>query len=287
LLPLFPSAAAHQQRRIGEAVFVFPDRLSQAAETLAEVYPELRKELSRSLNWGYDRIPTIVLADQRDQFEKWAGTTLFSAFAVADRDLIVLDHSRMSDAAALHATLKHELCHLMLGRHIGRGRLPRWLNEGVAQWSSDGLSELLVRQDTISLPAALSAGRLFDLSALADRFPGSRQGLALAYSQSRSVVDFLVREYGREGLLALLNGLKAGMALDAAARSALGRSMAQVEADWRDSLGRDPAWLLFLARHLYELLFVAAALSTIYGFIRLRLRQKRYAEALDDEDDGA
>lgn len=266
-------------------MFAFPESISAAAESLGAAYPDLRAELQRSLGWEYDRTPTIVLQNDRDQFEDWAGTPYFSAFAVAERELIVLDHTRLTDPTALRATLKHELCHLLLGRHIPRDRLPRWLNEGVAQWSSDGLSELLAHQEQVSLPAAAASGRLFSLSALSDGFPNSRSGLALAYAQSRSVVDYLVREYGREGLLALLNALKAGDPLPAAVQTALGISPSQLEAGWKESLADTPAWLLFLAQYLYELIFVGAALATVYGFIRLRLRQKRYAAGLDEEDE--
>lgn len=266
-------------------MFVFPPRLTEAAQNLGEVFPELGRELRRSLGWEYDRTPTIVLFEDRGRFEEWAGTPFFSAFAVPDRELIVLDHGRLSDPAALRATFKHELCHLLLGRHIDRDRLPRWLDEGVAQWSSDGLSELLVSRDRVSLPAAAASGRLFALSTLADGFPNTRSGLALAYAQSRSVVDYLVREYGRQGLLELLNALKAGEAPKAAVQTALGISLGQLEADWKKSLEDPPAWLLFLARYLYEFIFVGAAMVTVYGFIRLRLRQKRYAEGLDEEDE--
>lgn len=266
------------ERRIGDAVFVHTERFSETAEALARAYPALLAELYRSIGWEYDRVPDIVLADTRERFEAWAGTEYFSAFAVPDRELIVLDPGRMADFAALEATLKHELCHLLLHRHIDRERLPRWLDEGVAQWTSDGLSELLIRQDAISLPSLLSAGRLFDLSALAERFPHSRSGLALAYAQSRSVVDFIVRDFGREGLLDLLEALKAGREPEDAARAALGLSLTELEARWRESLGKTSAWLLFLAANLYEFTFVAGALATVFGFVRLRLRQRRYAE---------
>jgi hypothetical protein len=284
LSPAALAAEPLQQRRIGEALFVFPPKLAQAARNLGELYPELIRELRASLGWGYDRTPTVVLLADRGQFEEWAGTPFFSAFAVPDRELIVLDHHRLADPVALRATFKHEICHLLLGRHIDRDRLPRWLNEGVAQWSSDGLSELLAGQENVSLPAAAASGRLFRLSALAEGFPHTRWGLALAYAQSRSVVDYLVREYGRRGLLDLLEALKAGDAPGEAVRTALGISPAQLESDWRESLETTPAWLLFLAQYLYELLFAAAALSTVYGFIRLRLRHRRYTDGEDEED---
>lgn len=285
LLPAVLSAQPLRQRRIGEAVFVFPPGLAQAAQNLAGVYPELGRELRESLGWEYDRTPTVVLIDDRARFEEWAGNPFFSAFAVPERELIVLDHHRLSDPGALRATFKHELCHLLLGRHIGRDRLPRWLNEGVAQWSSDGLSELLAGQETVSLPAAAASGRLFRLSALAEGFPHTRSGLALAYAQSRSVVDYLVREHGRRGLLDLLAALKAGDAPEDAIRTALGISPAQLESDWRESLETTPAWLLFLAQYLYEFLFAGAALSTVYGFIRLRLRHRRYTDGEDEDEE--
>jgi hypothetical protein len=43
----------------------------------------------------------------------------------------------------LTVTLKHELCHLFLHYLIGGGELPRWFNEGIAQWTSGGIAELM------------------------------------------------------------------------------------------------------------------------------------------------
>jgi hypothetical protein len=39
-----------------------------------------------------------------------------------------------------------------------------------------------------------------------------------------------------------------------------------------------------LAGHVYGLLFFAAALATVWGYLRLRHRKRHYR---DDEDDGA
>lgn len=82
----------------------------------------------------------------------------------------------------------HEYAHYYLGRMV-KDYIPRWLNEGIAmhcggQWS---LSY------TARLSFAQLFGRTIPLGDLEISFPPNRDGLELAYAQSYSVVDFIMR----------------------------------------------------------------------------------------------
>ena len=76
-----------------------------------------------------------------------AGDPLVVAFAVPQRNLIVIDYSKMiTHPLSLETTLKHELCHILLHEHIKTEILPRWLDEGLCQWASGGIGEIIMDQ---------------------------------------------------------------------------------------------------------------------------------------------
>ena len=111
---------------------VFDPSLRSAAQDVADIFPYLRANLEREIEWDLNLIPSVLLMKDRKLFQRMAESSLTVAFAVPARNLIVIDHSRMRvHPFSLEITLKHELCHLLLHHHIRRHNFPRWLDEGV------------------------------------------------------------------------------------------------------------------------------------------------------------
>ena len=268
------------------ATILYAPAIHGAAEDVARLYPRVRSELAHTLNRRVDFPVTIVLVPDSRDFRQMAGNPYFSAFAVGEKALMVIDLAKMDgDPGKLSATLKHELVHLVLHRYIGGDRLPRWLNEGVAQWVSDGFSELLIQKRWDVLRGAVLSGGLPDLDRLADRFPVERRPLLLAYEASKSAVEFMVSEFGKEPVLNLLDRLSRGQDLDAAFHGALGVYPAEMERMWHRQLRRTSTWLVYLAVHLYEIIFIGAALATLFGFIRAVEKKRRYRDEEDEEEE--
>ncbi len=265
---------------------VYPPALGHRAEDIAAVSPAIIADLKRKLGLGFTGRPTVVPAPDRDAFYRLGGRSRFTAFALPHKQLVVLDMSRLDQPSAdLYATLKHEYAHLVLHQAIDHRRLPRWLDEGTAQWVSDGLSEYLPALQRALLPQAAAAGRLFDLGELAETFPHDDQGLQLAYEQSRSFVNYLVRRFGDHSLRLLLQSLASGASLQEALEEAIGIRLADLEQDWRAGLRSPGSWLAGLAGHIYGLLFVAAAIVTVGAYWRFHRRKRLYRAGEDDEDE--
>ena len=122
-------------------------RASVVAEKTAGFYPDLKAELEETIGWKIDFKPGIVLVKDNNTFQKMSGSSLIVAYALPDQGIIVIDYSRMkTDPFTLEATIKHELCHLLLHENIGSEKLPRWLDEGVAQWASGGLADIVMEK---------------------------------------------------------------------------------------------------------------------------------------------
>ncbi|MDJ0721056.1 MAG: peptidase MA family metallohydrolase [Desulfobacterales bacterium] len=291
LLPVLWLAAAAPLR--ADAVLQTPHvRIVHApeskhrAERIAAMTPAIIADLQRQLGLSFTIRPTVVPAPNREAFYQLGGRPWFTAFAVPRKQLVVLDMSRLDRPAGdIYTTLKHEYAHLALHQAIARRRLPRWLDEGTAQWASDGLSEYLPTTQRALLPQAAAAGRLFDLDDLAETFPEDGQGLQLAYEQSRSFVNYLVRRFGDDALRLLLQSLSAGASPREAFEVSLDIRLADVEAEWRESLRGPGSWLAGLAGQVYGLLFFAAALATVGAYWRFRQRKRLYRAGEDEEDE--
>ena len=258
--------------------------LEGAAGEVLRLYPELKQELEKKIGWRLDIRPQVVLVEDTRTFRKLSRNELFVAFAVPEKNLIVIDYSRMNrHPFSLRITFKHELCHLLLHRHISHDRLARWFEEGICQWASDGIGEIFIDKSGSGLSAAILSGRLLHLRQLTVNFPRDNASLMLAYEQSKSVVNYIERQHGKTAILDLLGHLKNGESMEAAAMKSLGISIEKLEKDWLSNLESTPRWLVYLADNLYGILFFVAALLTVSGFIR-RIMHRKVWESEEEEE---
>jgi hypothetical protein len=259
--------------------------LKEAAEEVLRIFPHLRHDLEDILGWRLDARARVVLVKSSQTFQKITRNHLIVAFAVPDKNLIVIDYSRMATRPFnLSITLKHEMCHLLLHEHINNGNLPKWFDEGVCQWASDGIGEIFIDKGWSGLDAAVMAGQTYHLTSLTTRFPVGKSALMLAYEQSKSVVAYIDRQYGKQTLLNILGDLKNGESIETAISQHIALDLKQLEEEWLHHLERTPRWLVFLANNIYGILFFLAAVLTIVAFVRLLLRRKILGELEDEEE---
>jgi len=278
-------AAGTEVLQNDDIAVVYEPPLKAAADEVIRLYPILRQDLADIFGWRLNARPQVVLVKTNQAFQKIARHNLIVAFAVPDKNLIVIDYSRMSIRPFnLSITLKHEMCHLLLHEHINSGNLAKWVDEGVCQWASDGIGEILIDKSWSGLDAAIMAGQTLRLSRLEKRFPGDRASLTLAYEQSKSVVAFIDRQFGKQAILNILSDLKNGLTLETASMQSLSITINELENKWLTDIESTPRWLVYLANNLYGILFFLAAMLTVCGFF-LRLKRKRRWEDAQEEYD--
>jgi len=196
---------------------LFEKPLRINAKEIVDMYPTLKTELENTLEWTIDFKPTIVLVNDSEKFQEMTGNSLIVAYAVSRKNLIVIDHSKMNTKPFSHGSIiKHELCHLLLHDKISKVILPRWLDEGVSQWVSDGIAEIIMSRKGSILDQAVLANKLLSLRRLDERFPRDEKSLLLAHEESKSLVEFINQEFGRKGLLDLLKHMEEGDEVDGA-----------------------------------------------------------------------
>jgi Peptidase MA superfamily len=290
LLLVFVSAgtlyAKTEMLRGENVIILYDDSLSSIAREVDRMYPSLKNELSEVLQKEADFIPEVVLIKTTESFRKIVGSDMILGFAEPDRNLIVLDTSKVyTKPFTLETTLKHELCHLVLHRGIERENLPRWLDEGVCQWASGGIDELMAGGNENALSNATLSGKLMDIRKL-DRFPNDDASLVLAYEESKSFVEYIVSEYGKQGLLGMLAYLREGSSVNESIEKSLSINIVELENNWRAYLKRKYTWFSYLGNNIYTVIFAIAALITVYGFIRLLKKKRAYRDDDEGEDNG-
>jgi hypothetical protein len=284
LAPAVCLPAPENQLEQKDVIILFDQGLQSEAQKIAALYPSIKSELEKIMGWKIELRPEIVLIRDNETFRKMSGSPLIVAYALPDKDVIVIDYSKMlTDPFTLDATTKHELCHLLLHEYIKDENLPRWLDEGVAQWASGGLADIVMERRSV-LDAAVLQNRMLGLRYLADGFPDDGDQLSLAYAESKAFVEFMTAEKGTNGLLDLLGHLKDGDDIDAAVMKTFSISLNELEQKWHDSLEKKGLWISFLINNLTEILFFLSALILVYGFIRAWRRKRRLEEDEDIDD---
>lgn len=131
----------------------------------------------------------------------------------------------------------HELTHLVFNTAVDNPYHfpPRWLNEGLAVYLSVGYGS----GDRGEVNAAARDGTLAPLTSLGGSFPNGDR-FFLAYAESVSAVDYLVRTYGKTALTTLIRSYVQGLTDDEAFSAALKVDVAGFDGAWQASVGARP-----------------------------------------------
>jgi hypothetical protein len=162
----------------------------------------------------------------------WTGGQAYSDF-----NIVIMGLSDFSDEWNQN-TIIHELTHVLVGAFTFSciGTLPGWIEEGLAMFSEGQLDgsmqsmlDLAIRNDSLVSLRSLNGG----FSELADK-------ANLSYSQSYSVVKFMIDTYGQDKMTQLLIALRDAKPIDAALLEVYGFNTDGLEDAWRESIGAPP-----------------------------------------------
>ncbi|HMA35918.1 MAG TPA: peptidase MA family metallohydrolase [Chloroflexia bacterium] len=135
-------------------------------------------------------------------------------------------------------TEAHELTHVLVG-HLAfscLSSIPTWLNEGIAVYGEGGPEA----SSRTQLQQAISANKLMSVRSLSGGFSEDPGKADLSYSESYSLVNFLITQYGQPRIIKLFGDLRDGMKIDDALSDAEGLSLDTLEDRWRTAVGAPP-----------------------------------------------
>jgi hypothetical protein len=159
----------------------------------------------------------------------WTGGQAFPEY-----DIVILGISK-SDLDWGRTAIVHELTHVLVG-HLTftcLGDVPTWLNEGLAVYAEGELDPLSQAQ----LDQAIQDNTLLSVRSLSGGFSEVTSKAFLSYSQSYSLVNFLIETYGQDKMTALLIALRDGNPIDDALIQVYGFGLDGLEDEWREAVG--------------------------------------------------
>ena len=268
--------------KIDEVTIKYEKGLSGVSNEIARLIPTLKEEIQKRTGLPINFSFEIVIYRHREIFRSLVRNDMIAAFAIPGEDLIVLDYSQFRyDSLTLRLIIMHEMCHLLLHKNIAGNNLPKWFDEGVSQWVSGGINEIVYPQPTDALKMAFIKGTLLPFSTISEALPSDPADFILSYEQGRSMVDYIEQRYGMDSIKGIILRLSSGAGFYDTVSDELGADFTEIEKKWKRDKGKQQyTWLAYISNHIYLILFFIAAFLTIYGFIRLRRRMRYY----QDED---
>ena len=133
-----------------------------------------------------------VLAHTPEAFDEMTGGLVpewRAGVAIPAENVLVMptgEGVRVVDGEGLR-TLRHEWAHLGLHGYLGDLRVPRWFDEGYAQWASGGFDA----SEAWRLRVLIALGRAPQMDSLELRWPGGREEARVAYLLAASAVTYL------------------------------------------------------------------------------------------------
>ena len=176
---------------------------------------------------NYDDMKAAILYEP-----SWTGGMAFPEY-----NILIMGISG-SDATWDQNTVIHELTHILIGHFTFSciGSVPTWLNEGLAMFSEGKLAADMQAQ----LDKAIHDDTLLTVRSLNGGFSELPDKANLSYSQSQSIVSFLIGKYGQEKLTQLLAALRDAKPIDDALQEVYGFDTDGLEDAWRQSVGAAP-----------------------------------------------
>ncbi len=134
----------------------------------------------------------------------------------------------------LEKTIAHELSHLVVGKVVESplsSQLPRWLDEGLAMYAEGELPA----KNALALEEALRKGKLISVRSLSG-YVGEPEKVDLFYAEAYSLVEFLIKEYGKEKMREFLAEFANGSGQEEALKKVYGLSIDELDAKWSNYL---------------------------------------------------
>ena len=162
----------------------------------------------------------------------WTGGSAYAEYN------IVIVGLAQDDAEYDRSVVIHELTHVLVGHFTFSclNDLPSWLEEGLAVYSEGKLDAN--SQDQFD--QAVQDNDLLSVRSLSSGFSEEFSKATLSYSQSFSLVEYLIETHGQDKMTQLLSDLRDGSAIEPALTSIYGFDIDGLEDAWRESIGAAP-----------------------------------------------
>ena len=189
-----------------------------------------------------------VFAQQEDFATRTIGLPGFPALGACFGKVVTLDSPRALPAGAFLWSLceHHELAHVIT-LQLSKGRVPRWLTEGLSVYEERKVSRTWYREDERTLIDAIASDEVLTLADVNAAFRGPR--VMYAYYQSGLMCEMIDRDFGFPKLREMVRLYGEGLDDAAVVRKALSIEPAEFDKRFM-AYAKDYVKDLRVARHL-------------------------------------
>lgn len=252
------------------------------ARNTAVVAEEAYVRISGFLGTELDGRISLFIAPDRATFRRatagWVPDWGVGLAVPARRQILITSPAASPAQIDLREIVTHEVAHVLLGASLP-GRLPpRWFDEGHAMYHA---REWRIAEGT-RMVWALLGRTLIPLGELETTFPHGRASAELAYTESYTAVEFLLKSQGPQAFRDFVRLTADTGDFEAALIEMYGWNLSEFEHEWRSYLRRRYPWavlpaLLLTVPGVFTLLFLIA-------YLRKRRRAKQKIAAWREED---
>lgn len=269
-VPSRPSDTAYHTL-VAERVTVFfrPSDSLKATRMLRSLeegasLPGLRPEVPSGVELYLAEDETALLSLVGTGVPDWgAGVALPDEGRIVIPSFVSSRGSGWSDARLL----RHEWAHIALHQQLDGLRIPRWFDEGYAEWASGGWDPA----EGWRLRIAIARGRA-ELDSITVAWPRSAADASLAYLLSATAIEYLVSRSGTRGLEVLFRRWAEGGDMDDAFRRTYGVTLGQFEDGWTRYVRKRYGWLYVLS---HSILFWFVGGLALLGLVHIRRGRDR------------
>jgi len=174
-----------------------------------EYYDRIAESLgfTRFNFWLWDNRANIYIYDNAEQYQKATSQPSWSAGAAIPSQKII--HTFPYAQGFFDTILPHEMAHIIFREFVGfdNTAIPLWLDEGVASYQEKSRYDSAMR----TVKRALAEGKFVPLERLNVTNPSlslNMESAQIFYAEAVSIVDFLIKEYGRENFVGFCQYLR-------------------------------------------------------------------------------
>ncbi len=226
-----------------EGVIVFyDDGLDESAKAVADALPGVRKHVHAGFGFAEDsaiatRVQEVKLYGSMQHLQASIYLSYTDGIGGWNEpgESVKLLVGRRTQDAGLKSLLAHEYGHVATFE-LGTARMPWWILEGVAELSAEEYGKSRDSNDR-TVRRWKKDNQLPPFEEMAEFDDRAKKWYGQVYGQGHHMLAYISTKFGREKRIDWLKTQATGTALDEATKKVLGLSFADLDKEWRDSIG--------------------------------------------------
>lgn len=214
------------------------DFIRELLEKSEEFYNKIADELGfiRFNFWVWDNRAHIYVYDDAGDYQAATGQPAWSAGAAIPGQKAIYTYTGAQEFFA--TVLPHEMGHIIFREFVGFNNpaVPVWLEEGVASYQMD------IRRPAadLSVKEAMENGNFISIENLSNQNPlmmSSDDMVSLFYLESVSIINYLIKEFGKDSFVLFCQNLRDKKNLERAIASVYPfENIKQLDEAWQGKL---------------------------------------------------